>query len=371
MGYMLRQRLTTVGALAAIPTWRYKLPSVGKYTAIEVVVDCRRFATRADIDLVYPLEQMVSKIELVEGGSRALLSLPGTQLDALNYWSFGRPNARRYRQEAATGNISRFFVLGGRNLYDRQYGYDFGRLNETYLEYSHSIDADAAEKFDASHQTVTLYGWRWMGDDVPTFQGLMRARQIASWTTTGADVLKTIPIPIGTPIRRFGIQAKTRAKTLGGTFTKAEVIVNNGEYSPATITSPMAWTMQEAADYDLNNEMGGVDYLVGTGTVEVPRWWSYYNTLLCCPFGLFSETNPGTNMITLPAGVRAHTTGNEEVVFTGRGWGFQKCLRIGFDHDDNGADLLQTRGMGSLDVQLTEAAADLECAVFFEDILAY
>jgi len=371
MGYMLRQRLTTVGALEAVPTWRYKLPSVGKYTAIEVEVDCRRYATRADNDLVYPLEQMVTKIELVEGGSRALLSLPGSQLDALNYWSFGRPNARRYRQEEATGNISRFFVLGGRNLYDRQYGYDFGRLNETYLEYSHSIDADAAEKFDASHQTVTLYGWRWMGDDVPTFQGLIRARQIASWTTTGASVLKTIPIPVGTPIRRFGIQAKTRAKTLGGTFTKAELLVNNGEYSPATVTNPMAWCMQEAADYDLNNELGGIEYLIASTEMDLPRWWSYMQTVMAQNYGAVGQPVINVHGITLPLRLQATTAVAGEAIFTARGWGFQKCLRIGFDHDDNGVDLLQTRGMGALDLQLTEAAADLECAVFFEDILSY
>ena len=371
MGYMLRQRITTVGNLEAMPTWRFKMPRVGLYTAIEIDVDCRRHATRADATVVYPLEQMIDKIELVEGGSRALLSLPGTQLDALNYWAFGRPNARRYRQEAATGNIMRFFVMGGRDLYDRDYGYDFGRLNETYLEYTHSMDADANEKFDVSHHTVTLYGWRWMGDNMPTFRGLIRARQIAAWATTGADVLKTIPIPIGTAIRRIGVQAKSNDKTLGGTIKKYELMVNNGEYSPVTVTSPLDFTMQEVQDYKLNNELAGVDYLVGVATVEIPRWWSGYQSLVCCPFGLFTETNPGTNMITLPAGVRAHTTGNEEVIFTGRGWGFQKCLRLGFDHDRNGSDLLQTAGFGALDLQLTETADGNDAAVFFEDILLY
>jgi len=314
---------------------------------------------------------MIDKIELVEGGSRALLSLPGSQLDALNYWSFGRPNARRYRQEEATGNIMRFFVMGGRGLYDQQYGYDFERLNETYLEYTHSMDADAAEKFDVSHHTVTLYGWRWMGPDAPSFNALMRARQIAAWTTTGADVLKTIPIPIGTPIRRFGIQAKTRAKTLGGTLSKYEVIVNNGEYSPVTVTSPLDFTMQEVQDYDLNNELGGIEYLVGTGETEIPRWWSGIQTVMVTPYGYAGEINVQAHGITLPVRLQANDTGNAEVFFTTRGWGFQKCLRLGFDHDYNGADLLRTAGMGALDLQLTEVAADLDAAVFFEDILSY
>ena len=371
MAYMLRQRMTKVGALAAVPTWRFKLPNLGAYTALELVIDCRRFATREDSDLVYPLEQMISKIELVEGGSRALLSLPGPQLDALNYWAFGRPNPRRYRQEEATGNILHLYLMGGRDLYDTQYGYDFSRLNETYLEYTHSIDADAAEKFDASHHTVSLYGWRWMGAGLPNFRGLLRARQIAAFTTTAEDTIKTIQIPTGTDIRRIGVQAKSRAATLGGTFKAVEVSVNNGEYSPVTIDSALTWTMQEAQTYDLNNELAGVDYLVGAETTEIPRWFSYYQSVLACPFGLATETNPVTNFITLPAGVRAHTVGNEEVNFSSRGWGFQKCLRIGFDHDYAGSDLLKSAGMGALDLILTEAAASKEGAVFIEDILPY
>ena len=371
MPYMLRQRMTSVGSLAAIPTWRFKLPRVGKYTAFEIVVDCRRYATRADIDLVYPLEQMIDKIELVEGGSRALLSLTGPQLDASNYWSFGRPNARRYRQEEATGNILHLFILGGRDLYDREYGYDLDRLNETYIEYTHSMDADAAEKFDVSHQTVNVYGWRWMGDSLPNFRALMRERQIAAWATTGASVLKTIPIPVGTDIRRIGVQAKSRAKTLGGTVTAIELMVNNGEYSPVTINSPMSWCMQEVSDYDMNNELAGVDYCVSTGTTEIPRWFSYYQSVMAVPFALAGEINPVVNFITLPAGLRAVSTGNAEVNFTSRGWGFQKCLRLGFDHDRDGADLLKSAGFGALDLQLTEAAAATNVAVFYQDLIPY
>jgi len=371
MAYMLRQRMTSVGSLEAIPTWRFKLPRVGRYTAFEIKVDCNRFAIRADADLVYPLEQMVSKVELVEGGSRALLSLTGSQLDASNYWSFGRPNARRYRQEEDTGNLLHLFILGGRDLYDREYGYDLDRLNETYIEYTHTMDADAAEKFDVSNHKVSVYGWRWMGDSLPTFKGLMRERQIAAWATTGADVLKTIPIPVGTPIRRIGVQAKTRAKTIGGTVTKVELMVNNGEYSPATINSPMDWTMQEVSDYDLNNELGGIDYLAASELMDLPHWFSYMQTVMAQNYGASGQPVINVHGITLPMRLQATTAVAGEAIFTMRGWGFQKCLRLGFDHDRNGDDLLQSGGFGSLDLQLTEAAAATDAAVFYQDIIGY
>ena len=369
--YMLRQRIMNVGSLSSTPTYRYKLPSVGLYTAFQLVIDCNRYATRADIDLVYPLEAEVTKIELVEGGSHALLSLPASQLDAINYWTFGRPNPRRYRQEEATGNLLHLFLMGGRDLYDTEYGYDLGRLGETYFEYTHSMTSDAAERFDVSDHEITLYGYRWMGAGLPNFKGYMRPRQLAAYSTTASGALKTINIPIGNPIRRIGIQAKSRTRTLGGTFTKAELLVNNGEYSPVTITSPMHWAMGEVQEYALNNEIGGIDYAVGTGENEIPRWWSYFQTLQASPYGYAGEINLETHGITLPLRVKANSTGNQEFIFNCRGYGFQKCLRIGFDHYRDGSDLLQTRSMGALDLELTEAGSSRDCAVFVEDVVSY
>ena len=78
-----------------------------------------------------------------------------------------------------------------------------------------------------------------------------------------------------------------------------------------------------------------------------------------------------SRFISLPAGLNAITTGNAETSFISRGWGFQKCLRIGFDHFRDGSDLLQTRGMGALDLELTEAGSSRDCAVFVEDVVSY
>lgn len=371
MAYMLRQRLTNKTSLSGTPTWRYKLPSVGRYTAIELAVNCNRYAQRATNNLVYPLETQISKVELLEGASRALLSLTAQQIDACNYWDFKKPTARRYRQHAATGNMINLFLMGGRGLYDREYGFDFAKLDETYLEYTHSLSADTAEKFDVSDHEVSVYGWRWMGGDAPSFKGYRRIRQLAQWTTTGTSALKTIEIPLGAPIRRIGVQGKTRASTIGGTFTKMEVRVNDGEYSPVTINSPMQWTMQEVDDYGLNNEVGGIEVAIHSVTTDLPSWFSYYQTVMATMYPGNPAGVIGTSGITIPAGLYNHWTTALECMFTVRGWGFQKCLRIGFDHDYDGFDLFQTRGLGSLDLELTEAAASKDAAVFVEDLLLY
>lgn len=371
MPYMQRVRITKDSDLDDATTWRYKLPSIGHYTAFELKVESQRGNTRTDIDLVYPLEACISKVELLAGGARALFSLTGQQIDAMNYWDFKRPNPRRYRQEDVTGNINFFFLTGGRNLYDTKYGWDMARLGEVYLEYTYNLGEATTDMFEADQHTVTLYGYRWMGLGVPSFIGYLRNRQLAAWTTTASAALKTVAIPVGSPVRRIAVQSKTRAATLGGAFTELEVRCNEGEYSPVIVKSCMDWVMAEPQEYSLDNQIGGVEYTVGTGVTEVPRWWSYYQTMLVAGYGDAVEINPKVHFVTLPGAVEALTTGNDEVSFVSRGWGFQKCLRIGFDHDPDGYDLLQTGGLGSLDLLVTEAAADKAAACFVQDVVSY
>ena len=371
MPYMQRVRLTSDADLDDNATWRYKLPAIGKYTCIEMRIQCNRYATRTLNTVVYPLESCISKIEVLEAGQRVLLSLTGQQLDAMNYWDLGRPNPRRYRQLAGGGNDVVLYLLFGRDFYDREYGLDLARLNETYLEYTYDLNEGDADYFAANDHDIKLYGWRWMGPGEPDFSALFRSRQLAYWTTSAANNLKTIEIPVGTLIRRIGVQAGTRAKTIGGTFSKLEVQVNNGEYSPVIIQEPMIWCAQEVSEYGLSNIVGGIDYLVSTSEMDLPYWWSYLEDIEATPYAYAGAIDVNVHGITIPARVAAAATGAQEVMFTMRGWGFQKCLRIGFDHEYDGIDLLDARDMGSLDLILTEAAASLAGRVFVQDILRY
>jgi len=369
--YMLRQRIVKESDLDDNTTWRYKLPSVGKYTAIEMVIDTQRGNTRTLNTVCKTIEDCISKVELLAGGSRALFSLPGTQLDAMNYWAFKRPNPRRYRQEDVTGNKSHLFLLGGRDLYDREFGFDFARLPETYLEYTYDLGENDTDYFEADQHNVTLYGWRWMGPGEPSFIGYLRSRQLAAWATTGTDTIKTIELPVGHPYRFIGVQAKTRARTISATTKYIELKVNNGEFSPVNILSPMDWCMQEVAEYGLDNEIGGLEYLVASTEMDIPYWFSYYQNVLAQRYGASGQPVINHHFITVPARIQATSAVAGEVSFRAKGWGFQKCLRIGFDHDYDGADLLDTSGMGALDLEITEHTSGRDAAVFAQDIVPY
>jgi hypothetical protein len=370
--YMQRQRITKTGALNDDTTWRYKLPSLGKYTAFEMQIEASRTAVRTDVDAVHTLHNVISKIEMVAGGSVVMMSLTGTQVDAANYWALKSPTRRRYRQGiVGADNVINLFLMGGRSLYDTKYGFDFGKLPETYLEYTYNHHEGTADYFTADTHYVTLYGWRWMGPGQPDFRAYFRSRQLAAWTTTGTDVIKNIEIPVGNPYRWLAAQAKTRAYSLGATTKYLELKVNNGEYSPVTILSPMDWCQQEIPTYGLNPTIGGVDYLVGTAQTDLPYWFSYYDTLLAQSYGDTTGNDLKVHMLTLPARLRDAVTGSRECCFIMQGSGFQKCLRIGFDVQEDESDLLVTAGMGALDLEITEHTVTRDAAVFVQDIVSY
>jgi len=371
MGYMQRTRILSASDLDDDATWRTHLDLSGKVAAIEMRINCDRYAARASGTVVYPLESCISRIELLRDATTPLISLTGTQLDAMNYWDFKRPNARRYRQEADTGNDLILFLMGGRGIYDREFGFDFDTLKRVYLEYTYNLNEDTSEYFAADDHDVTLYAWQWKGDGEPNFRGYFRSRQLDAWTTTAASALHTIEIPASNPVRRVCVQCGTRAKTLGGAFSNLELRVDKGAYSPVIITSLMDWCMAEVAEYGLHNEVGGLDYMPASTMVDLPAWFAYFEHIQAQNYGASGQAVINTHFITAPARLQATTAVAGEATFLEKGWGFQKCLRIGFDHEYDGSDLLKVAPGKALDLQVTETAASIVAAAFFQDIVSY
>lgn len=371
MAYLQRHRLTINSNLDDDSTWRYKLPSVGKYTAFQLDINCDRLNQRTLNTVVYTLADCITRIEMLEAGAKIIHSLTGEHHDAMNYWDFKTPNPRRYRQEASTDNQLTLFLLGGRHIADQEYGFDMSKLAETYINYTYDLQEGVADYFEADDHDVKLYGYRWMGEDTPEFVGHMRTQELAHWLCTGANAIKTINVPVGNRIRRLGVQALTRGKTPGGTFTKIELRANEGEYSPIIINSMMDWAMAETAEYGLQNEIGGLEYLIANTDMDVPYWWGYMLNAAAFEYGLASATPRLWQYITPPTRLTGNAATAGEAVFTTRGCAFQKCIRLGFEHDDNPLKYLKTDHLGSLDLIVTEAGDARYASAFMQDVVMY
>ena len=371
MPYMQRTRIMTASDLDDATTWRQRLDLSGKITALELRINCDRYAVRTLNTVVYTLLDCISRIELLQDATTPLLSLTGEQIDAMNYWDLKRPNARRYRQEAGTGNDIILFLMGGRSIYDKEYGWDFDRLSKVYLEYTYNLHEGSADYFKANDHDIKIYAYQWKGSDVPSFRGYMRSKQLDSWTTTATDAEHLVEVPPSNPIRRVCVQANTRTATIGGTFSKLELRVGKGAYSPVIINAPMDWAMAEVAEYGLHNEIGGLDYLVASTEMDLPYWFSYYEHIQAQNYGASGQPVINTHFITLPARLQATTAVAGEVSFSVKGWGFQKCLRVGFDHEYDGSDLLRVSSGQAIDLVCTEAAASKVAAAFVQDVVNY
>lgn len=371
MAYLQRTRVLTDSDLDDNATWRRRLDLSGQVTAIELRINCDRFANRAAITAPNTLVSCISRIELLRDATSPLISLTGSQLDAMNYWDLGKPNPRRYRQAANTGNDVILFLMGGRSLYDREYGWDFDRLNKVYLEYTYDFNEGDAEYFKANDHDIKIYAYQWKGANAPKFKGFFRSKQLDAWTSTASDAEHTVEVPANSPIRRVCLQSKTGGTTLGGAVKKLELRVDKGAYSPVIINSPMDWTMAEVVEYNLVNIIGGLDRLYSDSGHILPAWWSYLETGEVSAYASIAVQPGITALISIPPSVAGVAGQYGEVVFELRGWGFQKCLRIGFDHEHDGFDLLKVPSGKALDLVCTENAASKAVACFVQDVISY
>lgn len=371
MPYMLRKRILAKNDLDDDATWKEDLPDSGMVTAFELRIGCNRQGDRSDGSDPHPLVDMVSRVEIIAESTKKVLSVSGRQLDFLNYIDFRRPNPRRHREVDGGGNDLILFLMGGRSLYDREYGFDMSKLANAFLNYTYDLSEGVADYFAANDHDISVYAWTWMGPDVPMFKGYFRTRQVLDYTTTGADNLKLLKITPGLPLRRIIVQKKTFATTLGGTWSDIELEVNNGEYSPVRITNMMDWLWQQVQDYGLQNVQSGKVYMpVALGRVTAPPDFSYYQDVVTTPHGFAGEMTAGVYCdITLPLRIDGQQVA--EISYQARGYGFQGCLLIGFDHEADGGDLLDTAGMSALNLVLTEVADGLTGAITLQEVMLY
>ena len=371
MAYMQRTRILSDSDLDDAATWRERLDLSGKVTCIEMKIRCDRHANRTTQNVVYTLADCISRIELLRDATTPLLSLTGEQLDAMNYWDLKRPNPRRYRQQAACDNTLALYLFGGRGFYDKEYGWDFDILDKVYLEYTYDLQEAVADYFQVNDHEISIYAWQWKGANIPTFKGFFRSKQLDAWTTSAANAEHRVEIPCANPIRRVGVQCATRGRSIAGTLSTLDLQVDKGAYSPVIIRVPMDWCHNEVAEYGLHNVIAGMDYTPAGLAVDLPYWFGYYDFVLAQELVHTGGRVAPYQLVTLPARVEEKEGIATELSFQMGGFAFQKCLRIGFDHEYDMSDILRVPGGKSLDLICTETDAAYSVKTFFQDVVSY
>lgn len=370
MGYWLKQRLHTESKVAVDQTYRYKLPITGFYSGFHIQAQDIREAARDAAARVDFLHDRIDKIELTSEGTKVIKSFRGRECLALNLYDFGRPNEFQNGESDTSYMIDNFFILAGRSLHDKKWMFDMSKFRDPELAITNSVDNTDGVDMDEDLLEYQIFGWRWIGDPVPHPIGYMRADERLHYNTTGADVEKNVPITTGKKIRRILLMGWEPAHTVYGHIKHIELQVDEGAYSPIIIPNIMAWCIQNKLEYNLNIETVAEFSITEVDvSYDCDVQMCYPQIVVAFPYSSVVDASARTpdfdnGLVDLQVDALA------EYMLTAQGTGYLTSILLGFDVEPDLADMLDTKGMASLRLLLTETAdTDTVSMVVEEEVL--
>lgn len=370
-GYWLRQRLHTEAAVTVGQTYRFKLPTIGFFSAFSLRVQNIRDADRNATALVPMLHEGITKIEMTSEGVKVIKSMRGREMLALNLYDFGRPCEMQDGEGDAEYNMVTFYLLAGRSLQDKKWMWDMSKFVDPEIAITNNLTSDDGEDWDTTVLEYQIFGWRWVGEPIPSPIGYMRADERLHYDTTGANVVKELTITRGHRIRRLLVMGWEAAHTVYGHIKRMEVEVNEGEYSPITVDNPLEYCWQNKRDYNLDIEVWRYPFIYATDTAI------YVDS--CMAYPLYVGVTPYIN--TADSALRIHTLDNGRLhvladvachaMLVTNGVGYLTSLVLGFDKEPDLEDMLDTREMSKLALKLTETASGDTVSVVVEEEILY
>ncbi len=380
MGYWLRKLLHTEASVNSDDTYRYKLPTTGLYSAFGVQLYATRYQDRAELTTQDWLRDAITKVEFLSEGTKVIKSLRGAELNALNTFDFKQIPRFKHGESNAETNFDNLYLLAGRSLQDKEYMFDMSKFSDPELALTNAIREDAARGFTDDSLQYKIYGWRWMGDPVPVPRGYFRADERLYYTSSATGVIFPLRITTGKRIRRILVKGWTERKSIASHFSKIELEVDEGAYSPVIIDSMMEWALQNKLDYGLDLRQNIAQYIyTKRETHQTDAFIPYHSSAVATfvPSAGAAQENQifsvsiGNGVID---GVVSEDTGAAITAMWLEVWcdgaGYQRAVLLGFDQEPNLADMLETRDMGILKLLITEGAASrLISAVVEEEVL--
>ncbi len=377
MGYWLKRLMHTESSLASDETYRYLLPTVGLYSAFSVQVQATRYQARAELTTQDWIRDAISRIELIHSGTEVVKSMRGAEVNALNTFDFGRIPPYKHVEDDAVNCIDTLYLLAGRSLQDKEYMFDMARMPNAEIVLTNSIREDAARGFDDNTLQYKIWGWRWMGDPVPMVKGYMKANERLYYTTSADGVIKPLQIATGRRIRRILVKGWTERQSIASHFDVLELQVNEGEYSPEKHDNMMELAIQNKLDYnlDLRQQLSMYDHIVNS-TVQTDAFIPYHTIVQATMYPARADHNVSAScangvidgVIVLDS-TGSFTGSNIEIAVDGAG--YQRAVLLGFDKEKDLSDMLDTRGMGKLELEITENNASRVISVVVEEEVLY
>lgn len=237
----------------------------------------------------------LSQVEVKGDGNVTVYDLPGTLMQAQNWWNNGHNPISAWREYASNTQLFKSFIPFGRRAYDFELGLDLSRFDATELKITNDMTST-----NWASPSMNVYGLFWRGDEgAPPFRGYLKAELFREWTTV-ADQTKYLDLKDRNKLRRILFQA-IPDKTSGAADTNWQNLMYDLKYmiksgketlfdeSLNTLATMMhlasgyecvrSGTMYRPADDDYDFWMGdrlggGVvpQSQTGSGASSVPSW---------------------------------------------------------------------------------------------------
>lgn len=372
-GYWLRDKVKSWSSQALDDIQRWTLPATGQVSAIQVQAEVRRHATdRTANTKAALLEDGMSALEVIEGGSKIIKSLDGPVLAAHNLFDFKQ--IPYYQQAGMTEdtNIFNFFLNFGRYPMDRMFGLDMAKHEECQLVLDHNFDSTSKTGFKADSVAFTLYLWRYIGEVLPLV-GYFKTQEKEAYTqgtTDGAE--HRLELPKKNPIRRLLVRSYLTQKTPEECITSIELEINDGEYKPV-YAEPFAADNAYYAQKGIRAQARGSDGVYSTATdvhveTNIPR--SQEITALS-RYGYGAQAD--SIQVTQEAGDMQFwmSAASFEVYWAVKGTGYQYVTPVCFDIPDEESSYFPTEGLAKVELIITEHGQASANKIVLDELVKY
>lgn len=226
----MNYRIAEVMAVTDLGADGTKIIDLNLQDPISALVFVYRITNVSGAKLEHDLEAF-SKIELVDG-SDVLMSLVGTQLDALDFFETGKPRATIASNFVDATTSGRIMVHFGRYLGDPELALDPKKFRNPQIRITHDLDT-----IQATATPLTLQVLAYTFDEkVISPIGFLQSREFNKFTTASTSTYYYVDLPTDLPIRKLLIQPRYPNKVTTATIDELRISEDNDKKVPIDIS---------------------------------------------------------------------------------------------------------------------------------------
>lgn len=287
------------------------------------------------------ISEALTKVELIDG-SEVLMSVPGSVLDSIPYFTGQPVTIDKHGWEQSTTHKARLYYDFGRFLYDPKYAFDPAKLTNPQLRLTFDGTNVEANATDVTLQVEGLV----FDDRIVQASHYLGVKQLIEWSP-GNNEWKYVQMPTDYPYRLLLVQAYNPGKAIDDILSNIRLSEDQDKRIPYDVG---------AAELAKNNaiDYGRVyDQAEGDAQTSDRDYMSRVGKLMAVGHAAATEANLDNITITEAAKVTiGASTGSFALSLILSGFCPHSIVSLPVGHPADENDWYNVGGLGSLELQL-------------------